>query len=37
VVTFVLALIGVLGFGIPVLAGIVAVISAVLFRRTVAP
>ncbi|MEA2229430.1 MAG: hypothetical protein QOF29_205 [bacterium] len=34
VVTFVLAVIGVLGFGIPVFAGIVAVICAVLFRRT---
>jgi hypothetical protein len=34
VVTFVLAVIGVLGFGIPVIEGIVAVICAVLFRRT---
>ena len=35
VVTFVLAAIGVMGFGIPVLAVIVAVICGVLFRRTV--
>jgi putative flippase GtrA len=35
VVTFVLAVVGVLGFGVPVLAAIVAVVCAVLFRRTV--
>jgi putative flippase GtrA len=35
VVTFVLAVVGVLGFGAPVLAAIVAVICGVLFRRTV--
>jgi putative flippase GtrA len=35
VVTFVLALVGVLGFGIPVIAVIVAVVCALLFRRTV--
>jgi hypothetical protein len=35
VVGFVLALVGVLGWGIPVLAAIVAVICAWLFRRTV--
>jgi ABC-type bacteriocin/lantibiotic exporter with double-glycine peptidase domain len=35
VVTFVLAVVGVLGFGIPVLAVIVAVVCALLFRRTV--
>lgn len=35
VVTFVLAAVGAMGFGIPVLAVIVAVICAVLFRRTV--
>ena len=32
---FVLAAIGVVGFGIPLLAGIVAVICLVLFRRSV--
>jgi len=32
---FVLAAVGVLGFGIPFLAAIVAVVCAVLFRRTV--
>lgn len=37
VVTGVLALIGVLGWGIPVLAVVVAVICALLFRRMVAP
>jgi putative flippase GtrA len=35
VVTFVLAAIGVMGFGIPVLAVIVAVVCGLLFRRTV--
>jgi hypothetical protein len=35
VVGFVLALVGVLGWGIPVLAAIVAVVCAWLFRRTV--
>jgi hypothetical protein len=35
VVGFVLALVGVLGWGLPVLAAIVAVICAWLFRRTV--
>jgi hypothetical protein len=35
VVTFVLALIGVMGFGIFVLATIVAVIAGLLFRRSV--
>jgi uncharacterized membrane protein YgaE (UPF0421/DUF939 family) len=34
-VTFVLALIGTMGFGIPVLAVIVAVVCFMLFRRTV--
>jgi putative flippase GtrA len=36
VVTFVLAAIGVLGFGTPFLALVIAVICAVLFRRVVA-
>jgi hypothetical protein len=35
VVTFVLAIVGVMGFGIPVLAAIVAVLCGWLFRRTV--
>jgi hypothetical protein len=35
VVGFVLALVGVLGWGIPVIAAIVAVVCAWLFRRTV--
>ena len=35
VVGFVLAAVGVLGFGLPFLAAIVAVVCAVLFRRTV--
>jgi putative flippase GtrA len=35
VVTFVLALVGVMGFGIPVLAVIVAIVCALWFRRTV--
>jgi len=36
VVTFVLAIVGVLGFGIPVLAALVAVLCGWMFRRTVA-
>ena len=35
VVGFVLALVGVIGFGIPLLAAIVAVVCAVLFRSVV--
>jgi hypothetical protein len=35
VVTFVLAIVGVMGFAIPVLAAIIAVLCTVLFRRTV--
>jgi hypothetical protein len=35
VVGLVLAAIGVIGFGIPVLALVVAIVCAVLFRRTV--
>jgi len=35
VVSFVLAVVGVLGFGIPFIAVIVAVVCALLFRRTV--
>ncbi len=35
VVGVVLAAVGVIGFGIPVLAGIVAAVCALLFRRTV--
>jgi hypothetical protein len=35
VVTFVLAVVGVMGFGIPVLAVIVALVCGLLFRRTV--
>jgi hypothetical protein len=35
VIGFVLAAIGVVGFGVPLLAGIVAVICLVLFRRNV--
>jgi len=35
VVTFVLAIVGVLGFGIPVLAALVAVLCGWMFRRTV--
>jgi hypothetical protein len=35
VVTFILALVGVMGFGIFVLATIVAVIAGLLFRRSV--
>jgi hypothetical protein len=37
VVTFVLAIVGVMSFGIPVLAALVAVLCGWLFRRTVAP
>jgi divalent metal cation (Fe/Co/Zn/Cd) transporter len=37
VVTFVLAIVGIVGFGIPVLAAIVAILCGWLFRRTVAP
>lgn len=37
VVTFVLAIVGVMGFGIPVLALIVAAICGLLFRRMVSP
>jgi putative flippase GtrA len=37
VVTFVLAIVGVVGLGIPVLASIVAVLCGWMFRRTVAP
>ena len=36
VVGFILAAVGVLGFGIPFLAAIVAVICGLIFRRTVA-
>jgi hypothetical protein len=35
VVGFVLAIVGVMGFGIPFIAAIVALVCAVLFRRTV--
>ena len=35
VVTFVLAIAGVMGFGVPVLAALVAVLCGWLFRRTV--
>jgi len=35
VVGLILAAVGVLGFGVPFLAAIVAVVCAVLFRRTV--
>jgi putative flippase GtrA len=35
VVTFVLAIFGVMGFGIPFLAAIVALVCGLLFRRTV--
>ena len=37
VVTFVLAIVGILSFGVPVLAAIVAVLCGWLFRRTVSP
>ena len=35
VVTFVLAIVGILSFGIPVLAAIIAAVCYFLFRRTV--
>ena len=35
VVTFVLAIVNVLGFGIPILAALVAVLCGWMFRRTV--
>ena len=35
VVTFILAIVGVMGFGIPVFAALVAVLCGWLFRRTV--
>jgi putative flippase GtrA len=35
VVTFVLAIAGVMGFGIPFIAAIVALVCGLLFRRTV--
>jgi hypothetical protein len=35
VVTFVLAIVGVMGFGIPFIAAIVALVCGLLFRRTV--
>jgi len=35
VVTFVLAIVGILGFGVPVLAAIVAALCTWMFRRTV--
>jgi hypothetical protein len=37
VVTFVLAIVNIIGFGIPVLAAVVAVLCGWLFRRTVSP
>jgi hypothetical protein len=37
VVTFVLAIVGILSFGVPVLAAIVAVLCGWMFRRTVSP
>ena len=36
VVGLILAVVGVMGFGIPFLAGIVAVVCGLIFRRTVA-
>ena len=36
VVGFILALVGVLGYGIPFIAAIVAVVCGLIFRRTVA-
>ncbi len=36
VVGFILAIVGVMGFGIPFLAAIVAVVCLLIFRRTVA-
>jgi hypothetical protein len=35
VVTFVLAIVGVMGFGVPVIAALVAVLCGWMFRRTV--
>jgi putative flippase GtrA len=35
VVTFVLAIVNVMGFGVPVLAALVAIVCGWLFRRTV--
>lgn len=35
VVGFVLAVVGVIGFGVPVLAAIIAAVCAFLFRRTI--
>jgi putative flippase GtrA len=35
VVTFVLAIVGILGFGIPVLAALIAVVCGWMFRQTV--
>jgi hypothetical protein len=37
VVTFILAVVGVGGFGVPVLAAIIATICIMIFRRTVGP
>jgi hypothetical protein len=37
VVTFILAIVGIGGFGIPVLAALVAALCVILFRRTVGP
>ena len=37
VVTFVLAIAGVMGFGVPVIAAVIAAICLWLFRRTVSP
>ena len=37
VVTFILAVVGIGGFGVPVLAAIIATICIMLFRRTVGP
>jgi hypothetical protein len=35
VVTFVLAIVGVMGFGVPVIAALIAVLCGWMFRRTV--
>jgi CHASE2 domain-containing sensor protein len=37
VVSFVLAIVGVIGFGLPLIALVVAVICVILFRRLVGP
>jgi hypothetical protein len=37
VVTFILAIVGIGGFGIPVLAALIAALCVILFRRTVGP